>query len=272
MKKYIIGLIVGLCINYNANSEDLKNRFYIVGDLGFGKNSSKLEESIYNSMKTSMPEGLKIESNRGFIGSIGLGYKFTNDIRFDFKIGADKSSYNYKPDSLKEISPVPVTTHKAERVTEFSKEIKIEARDLDLSINGYYDFPNLFKGIRPFVLGGIGVANKKVKTKCQGVNSITKVEHLKEKDKDGKEKDKIVETVEYLNEYSDSHVYKSKFNPFYTLGLGVSFTHNDTPDATIDLAYKFKKSFKDSFKEEGGNEVKIKSHAHYFMMGIRYHF
>jgi hypothetical protein len=61
MKKYIIGLIIGLSINYNANSEDLKDGFYIVGDLGFGKNSSKLEESIYNSMKTRMPEGLKIE-------------------------------------------------------------------------------------------------------------------------------------------------------------------------------------------------------------------
>jgi len=272
MKKYILGLLIGLSINYNASSEDLGSGFYIVGDIGFGKNSSKLEEGTYDSMRTSMPEGLKIESNRGFIGDIGLGYKFANNTRFDFKIGADKSSYNYKPESLKEVSPIPSNTHKVEKVTEFSKEIKIEARDLDLSINGYYDFPNLYKGIRPFVLGGIGLVNKKVKTKEQGVHSITKIEYLKEKDKDGKEQDVTKNTVEYYKERSDSHVYKSKITPFYTLGLGVSFTHEDTPNTAIDLTYKFKKNLRDNFKDDEGNNYKIKSQSHYLMMGIRYHF
>lgn len=273
MKRLLITVIVAFTLSCNANSADFKRGFYIVGDIGLVKNSSKLEEDTYDWIKTQKPEGLKIKSNHGFIGDIGLGYRFTDNIRFDIKASADKSDYNYKPDTLQETSPISdITTHKAEKRNDYSKDIKIEAKDLDLSINGYYDFPDLFRGVKPFVLGGVGITNKKVKTDVRYVTSVTKIEYLKEKDKEGKEKDKIEETVEYRNQSSDTHIYKSKINPFYTLGLGVSFTHEDTPNATIDFTYKFKKNLKDNFKEESIYNEKIKTHSHYFLMGIRYHF
>lgn len=295
MKKCFIAILIVFSIVNNTNSEELKNKFYVVGDLGLINNSTKLEDDTYNSMKKIKPTGLEVKSNHGLVGSIGLGYKFTDNIRFDFKVGSDKADYHYKPNSSQELDPISdITTHKAEKRSEYTKDIKIEARDLDFSINGYYDFSDLFRGIKPFILVGVGVTNKKVKTEVQRITSVTKVEHfvtnnsfchnpyLEDKNKVsnyfdnikyGEDKDEIVETEESSAfQPNETHVYKSKLNPFYTLGLGASFTHEDTPNTTIDLTYKFKKNLRDNFKEGGVYNKKIKSHSHYFVMGIRYHF
>lgn len=270
MKKFLIAVVISN-ISYNANSEDLKTGFYVVGDLGLVKNTSKLEDDTYDWVKQIKPNGLKIKSNHGFIGSVGLGYAFNNNTRFDFKISADKADYSYKPDTLTEVTNMSDSLNKVERRNNYSKEIVIEAKDLDFSINGYYDFV-LAKGIKTFVLGGVGITNKKVKTNLKMITSATKVEYIKEKDKDGKEKEITRETRESYDESNDKHIYKSKLNPFYTVGAGVSFTHEDTPNATIDLTYKFKKNLKDNFTEESIYKEKIKTHSHYFTMGIRYHF
>jgi len=131
MKKYFIGTLAILSIINNANSQNYsQNKFYITGDLGLINNSTKLEDDTYNSMKKIKPTGLEVKSNHGFVGSIGLGYKFTDNIRFDFKVGSDKADYHYKPNSSRELDPISdITTHKAEKRSEYTKDIKIEARD-----------------------------------------------------------------------------------------------------------------------------------------------
>ena len=271
MKKVFIASVIILVssVNYKAYSNNANNRFYIVADLGLVINSSKLPESTKDKMRDIRPRGLKIKSNHGFIGDIGLGYRCNNDIRFDFKVGLDKSDYEYKPDIEKDLYSVSLTPTrndiKEEDVQSYGKVIKIKSRSLDFSLNGYYDFETLYKGIKPFISAGIGVSNQKLTTN-------TNQNILKERVKYKKETEtKDTSQYSYTNTTGTSK-YKNKLNPFYSIGIGVAFTHKDTPNTSIDLSYKFKKNLKNSYKDNDQNNYKIKSHSHYFTLGIRYNF
>lgn len=293
MKKFLITITALLTLSYNSNSADFKSGFYIVGDIGLSKNSSKLENDTYDSIKKQKPEGLKIKSNHGFMCDIALGYRFADNIRFDIKASADKSDYSYKSDTFQETSLMSDTTRdKEKKRNDYSKDIKIEAKDLDLSTNGYYDFPNLFRGVRHFIVVGVGVTNKKIKTVMKNTNYTTenfvannifchnlyledrnKVCNYLDNFKYVEDTDKIIETEKFSDQSKETHIYISKLNPFYTVGLGVSFTHEDTPNSTIDFTYKFKRNLRYNYKsEEIKLSEKIKSHSHYFLMGVRYHF
>jgi len=259
--RYIYAAILSSLSLIHVSAKESDSNFYIVGEAGVGViNKVSIDERQYKRIKNIEPEGYKmkfLKAHVGDIGDIGIGYKI-NNFRFDVKVRhcfTDNHYYSHNTNENGGIKDITSSTGIKKSINYYSKDIKMQMQDLDISINTYYDFPIEFKNIRPFILGGYGISNKKIKFIENSIFSASNPSNISD--------------IYIKSDEEKIQSYKSKSNPFYTLGLGLSY---DLNPVVFDLTYKFKKNLRDNFKDDEGNNYKIKSQSHYLMMGIRYHF
>ena len=243
----------------HVSAKESNDNFYIAGEASLGViNRVSIAKVLYEYIKNTMPEGYEMKFLKGLAGNIGVGYRI-NNFRADAKVGycfthhKYYSNYTFYKAAIEDRgSPYGIK----ESINYYSKDIKIKMRDLDISINTYYDFPVKFKNIRPFVLGGYGISNKKIEFVKDAIFVAKNPIDMNEIYRKSRER-------EILS-------YKNKKSPFYILGLGISC---DIDPLNLDFIYKYKKNLKDAnYKNKGGYNFKMKSRTHYFTLGVRYNF
>lgn len=123
-----------------------QGKYYTRLDIGYGITKVKVNEVVIDAVSTDYKTPIN-KNGRGFLGSIGLGYHATKDVRVEGQL--------YFDDGFRAKS-----TYKDEAGD--TQYVRGKERTIAGFINAYYDCHNS-SAIAPYVMGGIGLAQNKFK-------------------------------------------------------------------------------------------------------------
>ena len=179
--------IVLIAIETNAQNKNnwYKNKFYVRGDIGASIPANKFRNR--NAADPYVTKKLKQTA----IYNIGIGYKITDNVRSDLNFSYRNFRYKAKDPKF----PIAV-----------SQKIK----SYSVFFNGYFDFININKILKPYLTAGIGYGqNNSTDLIAQDTNSGTKIGYPGNKQK----------------------------NFIWNIGFGTKFIINNT--FNLDVSYKY---------------------------------
>ncbi len=215
---------IGLLGAAAANAAE-PGAFYVKGDVQYLHLSSP-KMSIVGKDPKALTATIKSSNMSGMGGNLGFGYNLCDDMRSDVTIGLQKGKLKHQG-------------------------YVISSKNVNLMVNGYYDFNNSTK-FTPFVFAGIGLSR---------ASSNVKFDSSQAPAQQG-----VVSPI------------KSKTKNKFAYKVGAGFAVELMPSAYLDVAYGFEnkknpnfKPVQDSNKDDVNTSVTT-SYRHTVSAGVRISF